>query len=39
LQSQIKVDIIILIIQPKSIAFGDELSLEAAQAVKNRGLV
>ena len=33
LQSQIKVDIIILIIQPKSIAFGDQLSPEVAGAI------
>jgi len=33
LQSQIKVDIIILIIQPKSIAFGDQLSPQVAEAI------
>ncbi len=33
LQSNLKVDIIILTIQPKSIAFGDNLSLEIQQAL------
>jgi len=34
LQSHIKVDIIILIIQPKSIAFGDEISPEIAKTLQ-----
>jgi hydrogenase 3 maturation protease len=33
LQSNLKVDIIILIVQPKSIAFGEELSPEIAQTL------
>ncbi|MDD5594986.1 MAG: hydrogenase 3 maturation endopeptidase HyCI [Candidatus Omnitrophica bacterium] len=34
LQSHIKVDIIILIIQPKSIAFGDKISPEIAKTLQ-----
>jgi hydrogenase 3 maturation protease len=33
LQSNLKADIIVLIIQPKSINFGDELSLEVSEAI------
>jgi hydrogenase 3 maturation protease len=33
LQSQIKVDIIILIIQPKTIAFGDKISPEVSETL------
>jgi hydrogenase 3 maturation protease len=33
LQSEIKADIIVLIIQPKLLTFGDELSVEASQTL------